>query len=116
CFLWLSLSRWHRYWRPGRRAAWSDKLRRKGADVGGSNELAGRGRDDWHEKKGRGMSRIERAWMLWIMAETLADDGRRWLRSSVQQRERGQGLVEYAFSIISVVAIAVAFWGLLQVA
>ncbi len=62
------------------------------------------------------MSRIERAWMLWIIAETLAEDGPRWLRSSVQRRERGQGLVEYAFSIISVVAIAVAFWALLQVA
>jgi hypothetical protein len=62
------------------------------------------------------MSRIERAWMLWIMAETLADDARRWVRSSVVRRERGQGLVEYAFSIISVVAIAVAFYALLQVA
>jgi hypothetical protein len=62
------------------------------------------------------MNGIERAWMLWIMAETLADDGRRWLRSSLHQRDRGQGLVEYAFSIISVVAIAIAFWALLQVA
>lgn len=62
------------------------------------------------------MSRIERAWVLWIMAETLADDGRRWVRSSLHRRDRGQGLVEYAFSIISVVAIAVACWALLQVA
>ena len=29
---------------------------------------------------------------------------------------RAQGLVEYAFGVISVVAIAVAFWALLQVA
>ena len=62
------------------------------------------------------MSRIDRAWMLWIMAEALADDAGRWLRSPERRRERGQGLVEYAFSIISVVAIAVAFWALLQVA
>jgi hypothetical protein len=67
-------------------------------------------------KKGRGMSRIERAWMLWIMAESVADDARHWVRSSVVRRERAQGLVEYAFSIISVVAIAVAFYALLQVA
>ncbi len=62
------------------------------------------------------MSRIDRAWMLWIMAEALADDAQRWLRSAERRRGRGQGLVEYAFSIISVVAIAVAFWALLQVA
>ncbi len=62
------------------------------------------------------MSRIERAWMLWIMAETVAGDAQHWVRSSVRRRDRGQGLVEYAFSIISVVAIAVAFYALLQVA
>ncbi len=62
------------------------------------------------------MSRIDRAWMLWIMAEALADDAQRWLRLPERRRERAQGLVEYAFSIISVVAIAVAFWALLQVA
>ena len=62
------------------------------------------------------MSRIERAWMLWIIAESVAEDARGWVRSSVARRERGQGLVEYAFSIISVVAIAVAFYALLQVA
>ena len=62
------------------------------------------------------MSRIDRAWMLWIMAGGLADDARGWLRSSELRRGRGQGLVEYAFSIISVVAIAIAFWALLQVA
>jgi len=62
------------------------------------------------------MSRIDRAWMLWIMAAALADDAGRWLRSAEPRRARGQGLVEYAFSIISVVAIAVAFWALLQVA
>ncbi|HEY1296995.1 MAG TPA: hypothetical protein VGJ60_28295 [Chloroflexota bacterium] len=62
------------------------------------------------------MSKIERAWMLWIVAETLVTDGRRWLQSRPHRRERAQGLVEYAFGVISVVAIAVAFWALLQVA
>ena len=41
---------------------------------------------------------------------------RRWLQSKVGRRAPAQGLVEYAFSIISVVALAVAFWALLQVA
>jgi len=62
------------------------------------------------------MSGIERVWLLWIMAQSLADDGRHWLRSSVRRREPAQGLVEYAFGVISVVAIAVGFWALLQVA
>jgi uncharacterized membrane protein YbhN (UPF0104 family) len=62
------------------------------------------------------MSRVDRVWLVWIMAHSLAGDGRQWLQSSVHRRERGQGLVEYAFGVISVVAIAVAFWALLQVA
>ncbi len=62
------------------------------------------------------MSGLDRVWMLWIMAEALADDGRRWMRSSLKRRERAQGLVEYAFTIISVVAIAIGVWALLQVA
>ena len=62
------------------------------------------------------MSNIERIWMVWIVAETLMIDGRQWLQSTVHRRERAQGLVEYAFGVISVVAIAVAFWALLQVA
>jgi hypothetical protein len=62
------------------------------------------------------MSNIERAWLVWIVAETLVIDARQWLHSIVHRRERAQGLVEYAFGVISVVAIAVAFWALLQVA
>jgi hypothetical protein len=62
------------------------------------------------------MSGIDRMWMLLIIAEAVADEGRRWMRSSLKHRERGQGLVEYAFTIISVVAIAIGVWALLQVA
>jgi len=54
--------------------------------------------------------------MLWLMAEALGDDGRRRIRAWLKRRERAQGLVEYAFTIISVVAIAIGVWALLQVA
>ena len=59
---------------------------------------------------------MDRVWMVWIMAEALLDDGRRWMDSSLHHRQRGQGLVEYAFALISVVGIAVGVWALLQVA
>jgi hypothetical protein len=59
---------------------------------------------------------MDRIWMLWLMAEALADDGRRWIPFSLKRRDRAQGLVEYAFTIISVVAIAIGVWALLQVA
>lgn len=62
------------------------------------------------------MSGMDRVWMLWIMVEALADEGRRGIRSSLKCRETAQGLVEYAFTIISVVAIAIGVWALLQVA
>jgi hypothetical protein len=59
---------------------------------------------------------MDRVWMLWIMAGALAADGGRWVRSSLRHREPAQGLVEYAFTIISVVAIAIGVWALLQTA
>jgi hypothetical protein len=62
------------------------------------------------------MSKIDRVWLVWIMAETLVRDGQGWLQSSERRRQPAQGLVEYAFGVISVVAIAIAFWALLQVA
>jgi hypothetical protein len=67
-------------------------------------------------QKGRAMSGMDRVWMLWVMAGAMADDSCRWMRSSVKGRQRGQGLVEYAFTIISVVAIGIAVWALLQTA
>ena len=62
------------------------------------------------------MSGMDRVWMLWLMAEALGDDGRRRIRASLKRRERAQGLVEYAFTIISVLAIAIGVWALLRVA
>lgn len=59
---------------------------------------------------------MERVWMLWLMAETLAADGRHWVRSSLHRRQQAQGLTEYAFTLISVVAICVGIWALLQMA
>jgi hypothetical protein len=60
------------------------------------------------------MSVVDRAWVLWMMAEALADDGRRWAGSRLGARDRGQSLVEYGFTIISVIAIAIMVWALLQ--
>jgi hypothetical protein len=59
---------------------------------------------------------VDRVWMLWILAEALADDAGHWMRRSLSGRERGQGLVEYAFTIISVIAVGIGVWALLQVA
>jgi hypothetical protein len=65
-------------------------------------------------EEGQRMSVVDRAWVLWMMAEALADDGRRWAGSRLRARDRGQSLVEYGFTIISVIAIAIVVWALLQ--
>ena len=46
----------------------------------------------------------------------MAGDGRRWVESLMKRRDSAQGLVEYAFTIISVIAIGIGMWALLQVA
>ena len=60
------------------------------------------------------MSGIDRAWMIWIMAEAFVEEGRRCLRSSLIHRERAQSLVEYGFTIITVIAVAVGLFALYQ--
>jgi hypothetical protein len=62
------------------------------------------------------MSGIDRAWMIWIMAEAFVEDRRRCLRSSLTRRDRAQSLVEYGFTIITVIAVAVGIFALYQVA